>query len=768
MAIDQYTAQLTKDTLTSVTSQYFDVEQPFAIPRTGNDCHAYLNGRDYLAGVAKAMREAKSFVLIADWQLDIDVELDSRGMPGHPGRLSELVYQATQRGVHVRIMLYDSVRYALDTHDDTAQAILKNMPKGNGKGSIDVLLCNPNTGRPDLISLSSFNVLFSHHQKFVVVDGTIGFIGGLDLAYGRWDTNAFDVVIDPKLRIINDAYNMQLSPARVMSATEVKLTQIASFPSSPASAPPFQTSYASDQMVFDEKFQPRQPWQDVAIHLIGPAVYDIFVNFILRWNSFAGSRMNAFDTRIGSNWFAKAKGADYLVDPLAPGMGKQVVQICRSVSNKQLRDELHLWGNGYKYIHDDWKKANPERRMVMQKARKAWAGTHQTSIRDAMINCIKSAKATIYIENQFFISDCGTDAYGTKSPAVNPILSALAQAIGRAIFAERAFHVWIVLPVQPEGKMEEPGTAAQAWWALQGIERANNSLVNRINATILKKHMKDWSIKSVPATNTGVKALLRQHDMEEEWRKSLTVMNLRNYGHTASTVMTEMIYVHSKLLIVDDAVAIIGSANINDRSLNGNGDTELAAVVVDTADAVMTDLGQGIRVATRKFARELRMNLWRKHLGMLVDVPTTGVQKEPGPPNGINIEQPLSSATISGMLALARKNAQAYERVFLDVPRNSHASLTTGRELAFPILDAKKGTRNFAAPAALQPQFMKGRAHKVTEAHQELRANIHGFFVEMPLQWAAAQGATPPPPIGRPQSIANVAPARAAEETGNA
>lgn len=315
--------------------------------------------------------------------------------------------------------------------------------------------------------------------------------------------------------------------------------------------------------------------------------------------------------------------------------------------------------------------------------------------------------------------------------------------------------------------MEEAGTAAQAWWALQGIKRGNNSLVNRINTTILKKHMKAWGIDSIPSTNTGVKALLKKHGMEEEWRKYLTVMNLRNYGHTASAVMTEMIYVHSKLLIVDDAVAIIRSANINDRSLNGDGDSELAAVVVDTADAVMTDMGQGIRVATRKFARELRMNLWKKHLGMLVDVPTTGVQKEPGPPNGINIGQPLASATISGMLALARKNAQAYERVFLDVPRDSHAKLTTGRELAFPILDAKKGTRNFAASPALQPQFMDGRAHKVAQAHHELRAAIHGFFVEMPLELASAQGKTPKPPAGMPQSIAHITPAPVPQEAVN-
>jgi phosphatidylserine/phosphatidylglycerophosphate/cardiolipin synthase-like enzyme len=27
----------------------------------------------------------------------------------------------------------------------------------------------------------------SHHQKFVVIDGTIAFVGGLDLCSGRWD-----------------------------------------------------------------------------------------------------------------------------------------------------------------------------------------------------------------------------------------------------------------------------------------------------------------------------------------------------------------------------------------------------------------------------------------------------------------------------------------------------------------------------------------------------------------------------------------------------
>src|SRR5262249_46448522 len=62
------------------------------------------------------------------------------------------------------------------------------------------------------------------------------------------------------------------------------------------------------------------------------------------------------------------------------------------------------------------------------------------------------------------------------------------------------------------------------------------------------------------------------------------------------------------------AVAIIGSANCNDRSLLGTGDTEIAAVIVDGA-AKSLDLGNGVQVITRKFARDLRMNLWKKFLG---------------------------------------------------------------------------------------------------------------------------------------------------------
>lgn len=40
-----------------------------------------------------------------------------------------------------------------------------------------------------------------------------------------------------------------------------------------------------------------------------------------------------------------------------------------------------------------------------------------------------------------------------------------------------------------------------------------------------------------------------------------------------------MIYVHSKCIIIDDEWLLIGSANINDRSLIGERDSEIAVVM---------------------------------------------------------------------------------------------------------------------------------------------------------------------------------------------
>lgn len=45
------------------------------------------------------------------------------------------------------------------------------------------------------------------------------------------------------------------------------------------------------------------------------------------------------------------------------------------------------------------------------------------------------------------------------------------------------------------------------------------------------------------------------------------------FGKDKNVPKTEIIYVHSKFMVVDDKFMIIGSANINDRSLLGSRDS---------------------------------------------------------------------------------------------------------------------------------------------------------------------------------------------------
>jgi phospholipase D1/2 len=59
------------------------------------------------------------------------------------------------------------------------------------------------------------------------------------------------------------------------------------------------------------------------------------------------------------------------------------------------------------------------------------------------------------------------------------------------------------------------------------------------------------------------------------WQNYLQFFGLRNHGRRTpmSQPVTEIIYIHSKLMIVDDDRLIVGSANLNDRSMNGDRDS---------------------------------------------------------------------------------------------------------------------------------------------------------------------------------------------------
>jgi phospholipase D1/2 len=81
--------------------------------------------------------------------------------------------------------------------------------------------------------------------------------------------------------------------------------------------------------------------------------------------------------------------------------------------------------------------------------------------------------------------------------------------------------------------------------------------------------------------------------------------------------VTEQLYIHAKVIIVDDRIALIGSANINERSMLGVRDSECAAVVRDTD--MLWSIMDGEPYLVGRFAHTLRMRLMREHLGLDVD-----------------------------------------------------------------------------------------------------------------------------------------------------
>ena len=62
-------------------------------------------------------------------------------------------------------------------------------------------------------------------------------------------------------------------------------------------------------------------------------------------------------------------------------------------------------------------------------------------------------------------------------------------------------------------------------------------------------------------------------------------------------------------MIVDDRSVILGSANINDRSLLGKRDSEIAIVIEDKH--MVTTTFNGVTVEVGKFASDMRRNIFR-------------------------------------------------------------------------------------------------------------------------------------------------------------
>jgi phospholipase D1/2 len=138
----------------------------------------------------------------------------------------------------------------------------------------------------------------------------------------------------------------------------------------------------------------------------------------------------------------------------------------------------------------------------------------------------------------------------------------------------------------------------------------------------------------------------------------ITLLNLRNHAQLGNRYVTEQIYIHTKMIIVDDRYAMVGSANINDRSLLGDRDSEIAVLMLDKQDA-LTDIGaiDGTQL-TRKSARDLRMAVWTKIFGSAAGELDDAIKR------------PAAQKSWEAIRKIATDNTDLYDRAFTFIPAN--------------------------------------------------------------------------------------------------
>ena len=193
-----------------------------------------------------------------------------------------------------------------------------------------------------------------------------------------------------------------------------------------------------------------------------------------------------------------------------------------------------------------------------------------------------------------------------------------------------SFKVYIFLPLIPgyEGQYGKPSGVL-----LHAITHFNNASINGL----IKK-----------LTDSYIDA-----------STYLCFFGLRTWGELNNRLVTELIYVHSKLIIVDDEVCIIGSANINDRSLLGNRDSELSMYIRD--NKFVNGMLNKKQCQVGKFTSSLRKRLFREFLG---EYPTPNAASQ-----SLDMTDPCSDDFYKHViLKYARHNTKLYDQVFRVIP----------------------------------------------------------------------------------------------------
>ncbi|KZV41614.1 phospholipase d beta [Dorcoceras hygrometricum] len=528
----------------------------------------YINGKCWL-DIFDAIRQAQRLIYITGWSIWHKVKLVRDDSTMSNCTLGELLKLKSQEGVRVLLLVWDDptsrsiLGYKTDgvmqTHDEETRRFFKH-------SSVQVLLCPRAAGkRHSWMKQREVGVIYTHHQKTVIVDADAGnnrrriiaFLGGLDLCDGRYDTPHHSLFRTLQTTHADDYHN----PTYAGNVTGC----------------------------------PREPWHDLHCKINGPAAYDVLANFEERWlkaskpQGIKKLKMSSDDALLQIERIPDILGmseAPCLNDDHPEGWH---VQVFRSIDSNSVR----------KFPKDP--KEATLRNLVCGKN-----VLIDMSIHTAYVKAIRAAQHFVYIENQYFIGSSYNWSSYKDVGANNLIPMEIALKIAEKIRAHERFAAYIVIPMWPEGNPTGAATQRILFWQHKTMQMMYETIYKALVEVGLEDAYSPQDYLNFYCL--GNREALNPNDQFESPAAANTPQGLSRKSRRF------MIYVHSKGMIVDDEYVILGSANINQRSMEGTRDTEIA---------------MGAYQPHYTWARKLsspqgqiygyRMSLWAEHLGILED-----------------------------------------------------------------------------------------------------------------------------------------------------
>ncbi|PBP16351.1 phospholipase [Diplocarpon rosae] len=676
----------------------------FAPPRHNNEAKWFVDGCSYMWAVSVAIEEAQESIWILDWWLSPELYLRRPPTENEDYRIDRMLIAAAERGVKVNVIIYKEVSLILTLSSDHTKKALElhpniavfrhpdHVPDSQVIHS-EILACFknfstkslqladvPDDSFKDLYGVNQDVVLYwAHHEKLCLVDGRIAFMGGLDLCFGRWDTNSHPLA-DAHPTDINKALfpGQDFNNARVYDFADV-------------------ANWENNKL--DRTKNGRMGWSDISICLQGPVVDDLRAHFVQRWNFIYSEKYNVReDPRYtGLTFSATEIPEGYYqengMNVTGPGAADEENSAPEfSEDPRGSTHRFHLPGgrgsifDGFRSRYDESAGAgqsNTGTSIQLLRSCAKWSNDvpKEHSIQNVYIDTIKNSQHFVYIENQFFITATGDEQY----PVQNQIGAAIVERVVRAYQSGERYKVIVCMPAVPAfaGDLhadDSLGTRAIMEYQYQSICRGGHSIMEAIEQAGVpnsKQYIRFYNLRNYDRINAGsalsqaqeisgvdYEGARREHDdivgagydgrgegtgayygrsnpaYEQYQDAGAQIDDGRNVDTVSSCYMdngpsiedipwsgtedaefdayiSEELYIHSKVLIADDRVVICGSANLNDRSQLGDHDSEIAVIIQDPT-SVESEMNHEPYQASQ-FATSLRRQLFRKHLGLLPD-----------------------------------------------------------------------------------------------------------------------------------------------------